>query len=281
MLKQLVRIGKAFPNRVLAAISLLLCLSAQGAPAAQSCDCPCAKDKKQAESPTGQVTILWPRQDNILARALHSKIEVLIDGAVVGAVDFDAPLTVSVANGPHNLVVKDKNGYLENITRPSEIQITVSAQKPLYYQITNSGFNTTASELDAATALALLPGSTGTSTQSGPGTIYFYWPRMGFDFGFLDKLNTDLPVFLDGKRVGAFTNGDYLVVKAPSGEHVLSLDMSLTSGELIRQKLILGAGSTRYFHVEKGLDFHIKEDSAEEAAAFSKKGLRQREAAAQ
>ena len=284
MLKQLVRIGKAFPNRVLAAISLLLCLSAQGAPAAQSCDCPCAKDKKQAsgaESPTGQVTILWPHQDNILARALHSKIEVQIDGAVVGTVDFDAPLTVNVANGPHNLVVKDKNGYLENITRPSEIQITVSAQKPLYFQIINSGLNTTASELDAATALALLPASTGTSIPSGPGTIYFYWPRMGLDFGFLDKLNTDLPVFLDGKRIGAITNGDYLVVKAPSGEHVLSLDMSLTSGELIRQKLILGAGSTRYFHVDKGLDFHIKEDSAEEAAAFSKKGLRQREASAQ
>jgi len=283
MLQQLLRIGKAFPNRLFVAISLLFCLPAHGAHAAQNCDCPCAKDKKQAsaaESSTGQVTILWPRQDNILARALHSRIEVQIDSAVVGAVDYDAPLTVSVPNGPHKLVVKDNNGYLENITRPSETQITVSAQKPLYFQIINGGLNTTASELDAGTALALLPGNS-TKTSSGPGTIYFYWPRMGFDFGALDNFNTDLPVFLDGKRIGAFANGDYVVVQAPSGEHVLSLDMRLTSGELVNQKLVLGAGSTRYFHVVKGLDFHIKEDSPEEAGEFSKKGLRQREVSVQ
>jgi hypothetical protein len=283
MLKQLVRIGKAFPIRLFVAISLLLCLPAQGAPAAQNCDCPCAKDKKQAsaaDSSTGQVTILWPRQDNILARALHSRVEVQIDAAAVGTVDFDAPLTVSVPNGSHKLMIKDKNGYLENITRPSETEITVSAQKPLYFQIINNGFNASASELDAATAQAMLSGDS-TKIPSGTGTIYFYWQRMGPDLGFLDGLKTDLPVFLDGKRIGAFANGDYLVVKAPSGEHVLSLDMSLTSGELLRHKLIIGAGSTRYFHVEKGLDFHIREDSPAEAAEFSQKGLRQRETSVQ
>ena len=67
------------------------------------------------------------------------------------------------------------------------------------------------------------------------------------------------------RRVGAFASGDYLVVKAPSGEHVLSVDMSLSSGEMIRKKLLLGGGSTRYFHVGKGLVFRIREDSSEEA----------------
>ena len=99
--------------------------------------------------------------------------------------------------------------------------------------------------------------------------------------GFLDKLNTDLPVYLDGKRVGVFTNGDYLMVQAPSGEHVLSLDMSLSNGPRLKQNIILVAGSTQYFHVEKQLDFHIIEDSPEQAAEFAKKGLRQREASAQ
>jgi hypothetical protein len=282
MLKQLVRIGKAFPNRFFAAIGLLLCLSALGAPAAQKCDCPCAKDKKQAsapESPTGQVTILWPRDDTFLGRAFHSKIEVQIDTAAVGTVDFDAPLTVSVPNGSHKLAVKQKNGYLDNLSKAFESQITVSAQKPLYFQIIDKGLNIYTSELNAATALALL--SNGPKIPSGVGTIYFYWPKAGLEFGFLDKLTTDLPVFLDGKRIGAFTNGDYVVVKAPSGEHVLSLDMSFSSGQLIRKTLTLEGGSTYYFHVEKRLDFHIIEDSPEEAAEFAKKGLRQREVSMQ
>jgi hypothetical protein len=72
------------------------------------------------------------------------------------------------------------------------------------------------------------------------------------------------------------------VVKAPSGEHVLSLDMSLLySGQRIKEDIILGGASTRYFHVEKRLDYHIIEDSPEEAAEFAKKELRQREASVQ
>ncbi len=287
MLKQLVRIGKAFPNRLFVGVSLLLWLLANGAPATQKCDCPCAKDNKQvsaAESPTGQVTIFWPRPDNFLVRTLHSKIEVQIDAATVGTVDFDAPLTISVTSGPHKLVVKGKTRYLENIAKRSEAQITVSAQNPLYFQITDNGLSVIASEVDAATAQVLLSGAMRNSWQaipSGTGTIYFYWPRNGLNLGFLDKLNTDLRVFLDGKRIGAFTNGDYLVVKAPSGEHVLSVDMTLSSGPLLEQNVILGAGSTRYFHVEKRFDFRIIEDSPDEAAEFPKKELRQREVSLQ
>ncbi|MGO8954448.1 MAG: DUF2846 domain-containing protein [Rhodomicrobium sp.] len=282
MIKQLVRIGKAFSNRLLVAISLLFALHAYGTNSAPKCDCPCAKDKKQAsavESPTGQVTILWPRDDTFLGRAFHSKIEVQIDTAAVGTVDFDAPLTVSVPNGPHKLVVKQKNGYLDNLSKKYESQIDVSAQKPLYFQVIDKGLNIYTSELNAATALALL--STGPKVPSGTGTIYFYWPKSGLDFGFLDKLSTDSPVFLDGKRIGAITNGDYLTVKAPAGEHVLSLDMSFSSGPLLKQNLILEGGSTQYFHVEKQLDFHIMEDSPEESAEFAKKGLRQREVSVQ
>jgi Protein of unknown function (DUF2846) len=123
--------------------------------------------------------------------------------------------------------------------------------------------------------------STCPKIPSGTGKIYFYWPKPALEFGFLDKLNTDLPVFLDGKRIAAFTIGDYVVVKVPSGEHVLSVDMRLSSDPLIKQKLILEGGSTHYFHVEKRLDYHIIEDSPEEVAEFAKKGLRQREASVQ
>ena len=272
MTKQLAWVGKASSNRLFIAISLLLWLFANGAPATQKCDCPCAKDKKPpsiVESQPGQVTILWPRPDGFLARAFHSKAEVQIDSATAGTVDFDAPLIISVPSGPHKLAVKGKDGY--------DTQITVSAQKPLYFQIIDKGL----SELDAATALALLPGN-GTQISSGIGTIYFYWPKSGSGFGFLDQLNTDLPVLLDGKRIGVFTHGDYLVVKAPSGEHVLTLDMRWwTSGQLLEKKLVLGGDTTRYFHVEKRLDFHIYEDSPQEAANLAKMGLRQREASLQ
>jgi hypothetical protein len=75
--------------------------------------------------------------------------------------------------------------------------------------------------------------------------------------------------------------GDYVLVKVPAGEHVLSLDMSFSNGDLIKQKVTLEGGSTRYFHVEKQMDFHISEDSPEEAAEFAKKALRQREVSVQ
>ena len=282
MMKQLVWLGKAFPYRFLAAFSLLLAFHAYSAPSAPKCDCPCAKDKKQAsiiESPTGQVTILWPREDTFLGRAFHSKIEVQIDTGAVGTVDYDVPLTVSVPNGPHKLVVKQKNGYLDNLSKTYETEITVSAQKPLYFQIIDKGINIYTSELNPATALALL--STGPKIPSGTGTIYLYWPKPGFQLGFLDKFNTDLPVFLDGKRIGTLTIGDYVVVKIPAGEHDLILDMSLTSGPRLKQNLILDGGSTHYYHVEKQLDYHIIEDSPEDAAEFGKKGLRQREVSMQ
>jgi hypothetical protein len=282
MMKQLVRIGKAFSNRLFVAISLLFALHAYGTPSAPKCDCPCAKDKKltsAAQSSTGQVTIVWPRDDTFLGRTFHAKAEVQIDAAPAGAVDFDAPLTVSVPNGPHKLVIKQKNGYLDALSKNYETQIEVSAQKPLYFQIVEKGTSIYTSELNGATALALL--NTGPKIPSGPGTIYFYWPKSGPSLGFLDKLSTDLPAYLDGKRIGVFTTGDYVMVKAPAGEHELSLDMSMLSAPLIRQKFTLEGGSTRYFHVEKRLDYHIIEDAPDESADFAKKGLRQREASAQ
>lgn len=282
MKKQLVWVGKAFPYRFFAAVSLLLAFHAYSAPSAPKCDCPCAKDKKLAsvaEGPNGQVTVLWPRNDTLLGRAFHSKIEVQIDTGAVGTVDFDAPLTVTVPNGTHKLVVKQRNGYLDTLSKTYETEISVSAQKPLYFQIIEKGLSIYTSELSAATALALL--STSPAIPSGPGTIYLYWPKSGLSIGFLDNLSTDLHVLLDGKRIGALTNGDYVMIKAQSGEHILSVDMSLSSGSLVKTTFILEGGSTHYFHVEKQLDYHIIEDAPNEFADFAKKGLRQREVSAQ
>ena len=113
-----------------------------------------------------------------------------------------------------------------------------------------------------------------------PAKIHLYWPRPALDFGFLDKFNTAVPVFLNGKRVGAIATGEYLVVKVPSGEEVLGLDVGLSSGRLLKQDFILGAGTTRYFHVQHHDEFRMAEDSPEEAADYAK-GLRQREVSAQ
>jgi len=330
MLKQLVRIGKAFPNRLFVAISLLLCLCADGAWAAQTRkpDCASASNKNKppcvVESPTGQVTVFWPtlRASNAVGQVLESKMVVWIDKARVGMVNQDAPLTLSLPNGPHTLELKPYDDWLENIRPPKQTQITVSAQRPLYFQIIHQGWAITASELDASTAQAALSGgeakdegnaspsqaavsdkepkdkaevlpslaalfsgdtksSNDRKTPSGPpATIHLYWPRPALDFGFLDKFNTAVPVFLNGKRVGEITTGEYLVVKAPSGEQVLGLDVGLSSGRLLKQDFILGAGTTRYFHVQHHDEFRMMEDSPEEAADYSK-GLRQREVSAQ
>lgn len=335
MLKQLVRVGNVFPNGLFVAVSLLLCLCADGAWAAQTrkpastTDCASAANKNKppcvAESPTGQVTVFWPklRASNAVGQVLESKMWVWIDKARVGMVKQDAPLTLSLPNGPHTLELRPYDDWLENIRLPKQTQITVSAQKPLYLQIIHQGWSITASELDASTAQAVLSGGepkdegnaspsqaapsqaavsdneprekaggipflaslfsddTKTPTPSGPpATIHLYWPRPALDFGFLDKFNTAVPVFLNGKRIGAITTGDYLVVKVPSGEQALGLDVGLSSGRLLKQGFVLGAGTTRYFHVQHHEEFRMMEDSPEEAADYGK-GLRQREVSAQ
>src|SRR5262249_19096171 len=144
MMKQLVRAGRVFPNPLFVAVSLLLCLSAVGASAAPKgkptdCSSPSNKNKPPCavESPTGQVTVFWPKRGltDRLARSMNSKIEVWIDKTNVGVVLGDVPLTVSVPNGPHTLKLKVFDDYLENIRPVRETQITVSPQNPLYFQI--------------------------------------------------------------------------------------------------------------------------------------------------
>jgi hypothetical protein len=276
-------IGKAFSNRFAIILAVLIALHGYGTPAAPKCDCPCAKDaRKLANAPeasAGQITILWPRDASLLGRTLHSKADVLIDGTPAGSVDFDAPLTFSAANGPHKLTVSQKNGYLDALSKSYESQIAVSSQKPLYFQVVEKGTSVYTAELDQAAALALLTAAP--KVPSGVGTIYLYWPKAGLSLGFLDNLGTDLPVYLDNKRVGVFAMGDYLMVTAPAGEHLLSVDMALASGPAIREKFTLNGGSTRYFHIEKGIDYDIKEDGPDAAGTFAGKGLKQRQSASQ
>lgn len=83
MLKQLVRMGNAFPCGLLIAISLLLCLFADGAWAthtrkpASTPDCASASNKNKppcvVESPTGQVTVFWPNSARATLLAKSSK----------------------------------------------------------------------------------------------------------------------------------------------------------------------------------------------------------------
>ena len=333
MLKQLVRAGNAFPNCLFVAVSLLLYLSGDGAWAAQTRkpastpDCASASNKNKppcvVESPAGQVTIFWPklRGSNAVGQILESKMWVWIDKARVGMVRNDTPLTVSLPNGPHTLELTPYDDWLENIRAPKQTQITVSAQKPLYFQIIHQGWSITASELDASTAQAVLSGdepkdegsasssqaavsdkeskdkaegssifaaffsdtktSNDAKTPSGPpATIHVYWPRPALDFGFLDKFNTAVPVFLNGRRVGSITTGEYLVMTVPSGEQALGLDVGLSSGRLLKQKFILGAATTRYFHVQNHDEFRMIEDLPEEAGDYAKR-LSQREVSAQ
>jgi hypothetical protein len=293
MMEPLVWVGRAFPNRLFAAIGLLLCLFADGAAAAQkgktggTADCASASNKNKppcaVESPTGQVTVFWPKRGltDKLARTFNSKIEVWIDKVKVGLVLGDVPLVVSVPNGPHKLSLKVFDDYLENIRPVRETDITVSAQNPLYFQIVDSGLAIVARELDAPTAQAVLfrpnaypslsvPGGNNTNTPSGPGTIYVYWPKPGLSLGFLDQYATQLAVLLDGKRVGAVKIGEYLMVQTPPGEHAVELDAGTSHGGLHKHGFIIGAGGTRYFHVENQDAVRMFEDSPEEAANYGK-----------
>jgi hypothetical protein len=125
-----------------------------------------------------------------------------------------------------------------------------------------------------------VPAGNDTRTPSGAGTIYLYWPKPGLGLGFLDQYASDIPVFLDGKRIGAVKLGEYLALKAAPGEHALALDVGLQNGRLLKKDFILGAGSASHFHIENQDAVRMFEDSPEEAADFAK-GLKQREVAMQ
>jgi hypothetical protein len=290
MMNQLVRLGEAFPNGLWVAIGLLLCLSADGASGAPArkpagpTDCASAANKNipPCALETGKVTVFWPKRGltDKLARTFNSKIEVWIDKVKAGIVLGDVPLVLSLPNGPHKLELKVHDDYLENIRPIRETEITVSAQQPLYFQIVDQGVSIVARELDAPTAQAILfkpnaypslavPGSD-MKTPTGDGTLYVYWPKPTLGLGFLDKYSTDMPVLLDGKRVGAAKLGEYLVLKTPPGEHTLEVDAgSLRSGRN-KEGFIIGAGGTRYFRIENQDAVRMFEDSAEEAAVYAK-----------
>jgi len=178
MMQQLVWVGKALPSRFFIAMSLLLCLSTNGFSASQTrksvstTDCSSGNKNKPpcvGESPTGQVTVFWPKfhMSNAISRTVNSKMEVWVDKAKVGMVIGETPLTLSLPNGPHKLELRPFDDYLENIRPTKETQITVSAQKPLYFQILDQGFSITASELDAPTAQAVISGAE-PAQQSAP-----------------------------------------------------------------------------------------------------------------
>jgi hypothetical protein len=286
MMKQFVRVGEAFPNRLFVAISVLLCLPADGAFTAQprkpssATDCASPSNKNRppcaVESPTGFVTVFRPKlSSNAVGRLFKSQVEVWIDNTLVGTVKGDAPLILSLPNGPHTFTLKRHDDAFETMGRTREAQITVSAKKPLYFQIIDQGQGISAGELDACTGQALLAGDD-TKMASSSGTIYLYWPRPSVGLGFLDKFATDLPVFLDGKRIGAVKLGEYLALTVPAGQHVLGLDVGSGVGPRLKNDFILGAGSTRNFRVEHADTVRMFEESSEEAAD-SGKGLKQRE----
>jgi hypothetical protein len=326
MMNKLIRAGKAFPNCLLVAIGLLLCLSSNGALAAQkrkpATDCSSAANQNKppcvVESPTGQVTVFWPklRMTNAAARIFEGKMEVWIDDARAGIVLGDDPLTLTLPNGPHKLELRPYDDYLENIRPIKAKQIAVSAQKPLYYQILDQGFSITASELDAATAQTVLSGGDAPKTESdaspslmsffssepkaksdaGPSqaslagnaantpsasaAVYLYWPKPAIGLGFLEQYSSDIPVYVDDRRIGAIKLGEYMSLKVPTGEHTLGLDVGLGGGRLLKQDFLVGANETRHFHMQNQDSFRLLEDSPEDAADYVK-GLRQREASAQ
>jgi hypothetical protein len=274
-----------------AAIGLLLCLSADGACAAPArkasgpTDCASAANKNipPCALETGKVTVFWPKRGltDRLARTFNSKIEVWIDKVKAGIVLGDVPLTLSLPNGPHKLELKVHDDYLENIRPVKEAEITVSAQQPLYLQIVDQGVSIVARELDAPTAQAVLfksgaypslavPAGNDSKTASAEGTIYLYWPKPTLGLGFLDKFATDIPVLLDGRRVGAAKLGEHLVLKTPPGEHTLELYTGSSHGGQHKEGFILGAGGTRYFHIENQDAVRMFEDSPEEAAVYAK-----------
>ncbi len=341
MMKKLVWTGKAFPGLVLAAAALLSCLFADGAAAAQPrkapspIDCASASQKNKPpcapERQTGEITVFWPKLhlSNALSRTINSKMEVWIDKANVGLVHGNTPLTLTLPNGPHVLALKPFDDYLENIRPIKETQITVSSQKPLYFQIIDQGYSISASELDAATAQSVLAGKeapaqtapsaaepsssvsqapvsgvsqTSVSSEAPKGkpsanqfqtavagnnpptasqqaTIYLYWPKPALGLAFLDELATDVPVYLDEKRIGSIKLGEFLEVKVPSGEHALALDVGLSYGRLLKKDFVLGASEKRHFHIENHASFSLFEDSPEDAVDFAK-GLKQRAAIA-
>jgi hypothetical protein len=217
---------------------------------AVTCNSAAAPVKAKGTQPAkpAQITVFYPKPayDNELVRALRSAMDVTIDGQRVGGVEVGKPLTVGLSAGPHKIKIGQGN-LLGLELRDRETQINVSSGKTSYFYIYPSISGLQAGELDTATAQAELSGIA-PNKSSGTATLYLYWESHLLELGFL---KSDFDFFLDGKRIGTMTSGDYIVAKVPAGRHTLTMDNGSIFSSGIRQELILGAGMTHYYYMFK------------------------------
>jgi hypothetical protein len=214
-----------------------------------------AKEKAAQSAKPTQITVFWPKPafDNGLLRALRAALDVTADGQKVGEVDVGKPLTVSLSAGSHKLRIGQGDLLGLKLTR-SETLVNLPPGKISYFYIYNSIQGLRAHQVDAATAEAEISGTP--RKTAGTATVYIYWQANLLELSFL---KSDFDFFVDGKKIGTMTSGDYIVAKVPAGRRILTMDNGSPFSESMKQELILGAGMTHYYFMHKkqyNIDFY-------------------------
>jgi hypothetical protein len=263
---------------------------AQPVPAAKAAPKKPAQPKAKPLQSTGpgQVTVFIPkytyrsyvassypenRIETARTETRGGEFDVMIDRQEVGHVAAGKPLTVTLPAGPHSLHFDGGDIFGIRLTPREETPIRVSPGKTSYFHVMPNSMSLSSmrpAELDPVTAKSLIDGVE--PKVIGTATIYIYWQGT-----FPDIIKPDFDFFVDGRRIGTMTTGEYITAKVPAGRHVLTRQGSgIFPGMPFQQDLILGAGITHYYLLTRNTKYEEFFQLTAEQVTPEWKSMRQR-----
>lgn len=193
-----------------------------------------------------------PKTDSGLAKLIGRisiKLTISIDDKPVFNITRGGHSEVAVAPGVRRIKIKHADDPLGSILLVGwTYDVTVRPGKTQYFYMIHGGSGFFLSEVNPATAEAEIAGR----PAAGSGTVILFWPRKMLDFGLTDFLNPDRDVTFNGRKAGAFTIGDYIVLQAPAGNVDLGFPESLELFGTHQHTIFVGSGQTHYYQLHVG-----------------------------
>ncbi len=217
---------------------------------------PALKSPSQA-----RITVSYPRPSSEALgwRLFCAQADVLIDGQLVGTIGIGKSLTVTLPRGAYTLRVLRNGDPLEGLFHLSEMTVNACPGEIALYHIYHTGAGVRVRE---AGILKM-----GLAPTIDAATIVVFWPRTPCDFAMLGPPRADVSVFLDGKRIGYITRGDYITLKIVPGKHRLSVGSGRAYlGASAGLKTPFHMFTKRYFKVTYGGTLEFKELAKGECA---------------
>ncbi len=218
---------------------------------------PAAKPGAAATKPgagLSKIVVFYPKSKTPSGLAkligrLETNLTISVDDKPVFNIVRGGHSEATVAPGVRRIKIKHSDDPLGSLLMVGwAYDVTVRPGKTQYFYMIISGGGFFLNEVSAATAEAEIAGR----PAPGTGTVVLFWPRKMLDFGLMDFINPDRDVTFNGKKAGAFTVGDYIVLQAPAGNVDLGFPESLELFGTHQHTIFVGAGQTHYYQLHFG-----------------------------